>query len=286
MFRKFSKRFKGIRLSLSSKLTLGLSAIAAILLLSGIISLLEYRRMSDYVSDLIATNINGINISQKLSNAADNYNLRILDAIGSNNPTLDFEDDNEVFMSHYDSLATIFSSEEAVARVDSVMYSYSAYMLTSLEMGYAVMSDFIDARAWYFDRLQPRYSRLKSDIEKLNDMIYVELRENSKTFEAGFYRSIIPGVVSVGAGLLLVMLFLVFILLYYVRPLKRMLGGLKDYRAAGKQYVYDFDGDDELVELNEGLKDLTEENAELKRRITRLREEREKFIESSSVSDI
>ena len=123
MFRKFSKRFKGIRLSLSSKLTLGLSAIAAILLLSGIISLLEYRRMSDYVSDLIATNINGINISQKLSNAADNYNLRILDAIGANNPTLDFEDDNEVFMSHYDSLATIFSSEEAVARVDSVMYS-------------------------------------------------------------------------------------------------------------------------------------------------------------------
>lgn len=286
MFRRLSRRFRSIRLSLSAKLTLGLSAIAAILLLSSIISVSEYSRMSDYVSELIATNINSINISQRLANDADSYNLKILDAIGSDDIMVDLGVDEDAFMSRYGGLVTTFVSDDAAARVDSLAYSYTAYMLTSLELKNALMSDFIDARAWYFDRLQPRYQRLKSDIEKLNDAIYVELKENSETFQAGFYRSIMPGVVSVGAGLLLVLLFLIFILIYFVRPLKKMLSGMENYRSSGKRYTCTFDGDDELVSLNEGLTELVDENVELKKRVTKLREERERLIESSSVSEI
>ena len=286
MFRRLSRRFRSIRLSLSAKLTLGLSAIAAILLLSSIISVSEYSRMSDYVSELIATNINSINISQRLANDADSYNLKILDAIGSDDIMVDLGVDEDAFMSRYGGLVTTFVSDDAAARVDSLAYSYTAYMLTSLELKNALMSDFIDARAWYFDRLQPRYQRLKSDIEKLNDAIYMELKENSETFQAGFYRSIMPGVVSVGAGLLLVLLFLIFILIYFVRPLKKMLSGMENYRSSGKRYTCMFDGDDELVSLNEGLTELVDENVELKKRVTKLREERERLIESSSVSEI
>ena len=44
--------------SMSRKLVLSLGSIAAILLLSGVISILEYRRMSNYVSELIAADIN------------------------------------------------------------------------------------------------------------------------------------------------------------------------------------------------------------------------------------
>lgn len=242
--------------------------------------------MSDYVSELIATNINSINISQRLANDADSYNLKILDAIGSDDIMVDLGVDEDAFMSRYGGLVTTFVSDDAAARVDSLAYSYTAYMLTSLELKNALMSDFIDARAWYFDRLQPRYQRLKSDIEKLNDAIYMELKENSETFQAGFYRSIMPGVVSVGAGLLLVLLFLIFILIYFVRPLKKMLSGMENYRSSGKRYTCTFDGDDELVSLNEGLTELVDENVELKKRVTKLREERERLIESSSVSEI
>ena len=214
-------------MSMRTRLALGLGSIAAMLLLSSIISVLEYRRMSNYVTDLVADNIRNINVAQKLVSMSDEYNLKVLAAIGEEDSTSVSVPyfDRKAFMEQCDGLRTSISSEEAFPLADSVIYAYSAYMLTSLELPGVMASDFINSRDWYFDRLQPRYSRLKSDIEKLNDMIYVELRENSKTFEAGFYRSIIPGVVSVGAGLLLVMLFLVFILLYYVRPLKRMLGG-------------------------------------------------------------
>ena len=284
MFKKFFRKFFPVKMSMSVKLTFALGAIAVILLLSSIISIMEYRRMSDYVSNLIASNINCINIAQKLANESDSYNLQLLAIIGENDPEMIPEIDHNAFLEEYDSLKLTLDSREAVARADSVIYAYSAYMLTSMEFEKVIMNDFIDNRDWYFKRLQPKYQRLKSDIEKLNDVIYLQLKENSQTFQDGFYRSIIQGVVSVGAGLLLVLLLLVFILIYYIRPLKKMLAGITEYQAAGRRYNYEFEGDDELVRLNSGLGDLIEENAELKKRVSRLREEREKLIESTSAA--
>ena len=49
--------------SMSRKLFFSLGSLAMILLLSSVISILEYRRMSDYVSELIAANIRSINLS-------------------------------------------------------------------------------------------------------------------------------------------------------------------------------------------------------------------------------
>ena len=56
------KKFAELHLSLKSKLTLSLSSVAAILLVSSIISVLEYSRMSSYMSEAIAENINNINV--------------------------------------------------------------------------------------------------------------------------------------------------------------------------------------------------------------------------------
>ena len=279
-----SRKIFAFRMSMSVKLTLSLGAIAVILLLSSIISILEYRRMSDYVSNLIATNINCVNIAQKLSNECDRYNLQLLTIVGETDPNLIPKIDANAFVTEYESLKHTLDSSEAAAMADSVLYSYSAYMLTSFEFEKVIVNDFIDNRDWYFKRLQPKYQRLKSDIEKLNEVIYLQLKDNSETFQDGFYRSIIPGVVSVGAGLLLVILLLIFILIYYVRPLNRMLSGLDDYLRSGRSYSYEFDGDDEFVKLNGSLKDIVDENIELKKRVGRLREERERLIETSSAA--
>ena len=108
----------------------------------------------------------------------------------------------------------------------------------------------------------------------LNEAIYNDLQTNSADFDAGFYRSIIPGVVSVGAGLLLILLLLYFTLFDYVRPISKMADGLNAYRSSGRRYNYTFDGDDQLSEINEGITDVVEENIELKARVKNLREDR------------
>ena len=227
------KRFQKLRpgrLSMRAKLILSLSSIAVILLVSSVISVLEYTSMSHYVSDLIADDISSINVANRLADMSNTYNLQILEVIGDETSLRVPDFDDGYFKSHCDSLRMSVASNQVRPLADSVMYSYSAYMLTSLELEDVMQSDFIDSRSWYFERLQPRFDRLRSDLDVLSSTIYRDLEKNSATFERGFYRSVIPGIVAVGVGLLLVVMLLFFLLTFYVDPLYRMLDGLDAYR--------------------------------------------------------
>ena len=272
MFSRFKNRKNGFKLSLKTKMVLALSAIAVVLLLSGIISILEYRRMSNYVSDMIAEDIGSINIAQKLANVTDDYNLQILTVIGDDSVSSLPDFDQQKFVSYCDSLRSSFTVENMVPLTDSVLYSYSAYMLTSLELEDVVKSDFIDSRTWYFERLQPSFNRLRGYIDELSQAMYDDLEENSKDFDQGFYRSIIPRIVAVAVGVILVLLLMFFITVYYVNPLNRMLSGLDEYRSIGRRYTCSFEGDDQLAELNDGITELAEENRQLRRRVKLLKE--------------
>ena len=152
-----------------------------------------------------------------------------------------------------------------------MQYAYAAYMLTSFELEDVLQSDFIDTRSWYFERLQPRYNRLRHDIDALSSAIYDELADNSETFQGAFYRSIIPGMVAVAVGLLLVIMLLFFLESNYTKPIYRMLSSLKNYKSLGRDYTYSFDGDDQLNELNTGIRELTEENGNLRKRISAMK---------------
>ena len=81
-----------------------------------------------------------------------------------------------------------------------------------------------------------------------------------------------PGVVSVGAGLLLIFLLLYFIMVNYVNPIYKISEGLGAYKTNGRKYTYSFDGDDQLSDINAAVKDLVEENIELKQRVKSLKE--------------
>lgn len=250
---------------------MSLSAIAAILLISATISVLEYSKMSTYVSDLIADDITSLNTAHKLADISNKYNLDILAVIGEEAHGELPAFDQEYFLSHCDILRSSLESNVIQPLTDSVVYSCAAYVLTSLELENVLDSYFIDSRSWYFNRLQPKFARLDDDIDALETAIYNDLEKNSKTFERGFYRSIIPGIVAVAVGLLLVVMLLLFMLAFYVNPLYRMLDAMDGYRSYGKKYTYTFDGDDQLVKLNEGLSEVANENLQLRKRLKDLK---------------
>lgn len=264
--------------SMRLKLLFSLGSIAVILLVSGLISILEYRRMSDYVSELIASNIKSINLSQRLADMTQEYNHQMLAVVLTNDLSLMPEFDIQLFQQQADSLKSAVTSSNSLPVVDTVSNSFDAFMKTSLKFDEVFLADTVDTREWFFGDLQPCYNKFRGDMDTLNSAIHEELRSNSADFDAGFYRSIIPGVVSVGAGLILVMLLMYFILVYYVNPLYRMSDGVDNYRAIGKRHTYVFDGDDQLANINAGLSELIDDNIELKRRVKALREDREKIL--------
>jgi hypothetical protein len=66
---------------------------------------------------------------------------------------------------------------------------------------------------------------------------------------------------------------------YYVKPIYRISDGIDSYRASSRRHVYEFDGDDQLANINSGVTELIEENIELKKRIKALRDERKGNID-------
>lgn len=262
MAKKNTKMNKGGSLSIRAKLTLSVLSIAAILLVSCVISVMEYSSMSNYVSTLIAQDIESINEANKLSDMCSRYNLEILSVIGDDIAPELPEFDDEAFRT---TCATLSDSQD-------VLYSYSAYMLTAQELENVLESDFIDSRTWFYERLQPRYQRLHQDLSTLTEQIHAELQSNSATFDRGFYRSMVPGIVAVGVGMLLLLMLYFFSLAYYVKPINRIVDSLKAYTSNDKRYTLEFDGDDELVELNEGVRELAEDNQLLRKRVAFLRE--------------
>ena len=276
------KKKKDSKPSMKKKLFFSLGSLAMILLLSSVISIIEYRRMSDYVSELIASNIKSINLSQKLADITQEYNDQMLAVVVQNDISLMPDFNLAYFNAQSDSLRSSFTSHKMLPKVDSVVMSFDAFMKTSLRFDEVFLADSVDTGEWFFGSLQPRYTKLRQDLTSLNDVIHEELRNNSADFDAGFYRSIIPGVVSVGAGLLLILLLLYFTLVYYVRPIYRMSDGIDSYRLSGRRYLYEFDGDDQLANINVGITEVIDENVELKRRVKNLRDEREKMIENLS----
>lgn len=274
------RRKKERKPSMKKKLFFSLGSLAMILLLSSVISILEYRRMSDYVSDLIASNIKSINLSQKLADITQEYNDQMLAVVVQNDISLMPDFNLAYFNAQSDSLRGSFTSGKMLPKVDSVVMSFDAFMKTSLKFDEVFLADTVNTGEWFFGSLQPRYTKLRQDLTSLNEVIHEELRNNSADFDAGFYRSIIPGVVSVGAGLLLILLLLYFTMVYYVRPICRMSDGLDAYRLSSRRYLYEFDGDDQLANINTGLTEIIDENVELKRRVKNLRDEREKLMEN------
>ena len=204
---------------MKKKLFYSLGSLAMILLLSGVISIIEYRRMSDYVSELIAANIKSINLAQKLSDITEEYNHQMLAVVVQNDISIMPEFDLDYFKAQADSLKNSFTSQTALPMVDSVEVSFDAFMKTSLKFDEVFLADNVDTGEWFFGTLQPCYNNFREDINVLNEAIYNDLQTNSADFDAGFYRSIIPGAVSVCAGLLLVMLLMYFILVYYVKQI-------------------------------------------------------------------
>ena len=256
------------------RLVFSLGSVAVILLVSGLISIFEYRRMSDYVSDLISSNIKSINLSQRLAGMTQEYDVQMLAVVLMNDISLMPEFDLQLFQTQADSLRNSVTSMASQPIVDTVATTFDEFMKTSLKFDEVFLADTVDTKEWFFGTLQPTYNEFRKDMDILNNAIHEELKANSEDFDAGFYRSIIPGVVSVGAGLLLIILLMYFIMVYYVNPIYKMSAGVDNYRMIGKRYGFAFDGDDQLANINAGLAEIIEENIELKARVKGLRDEK------------
>ncbi len=272
---KLFKRKAERKPSIRKKAIFSLGSILLVFVLSGAITIIEYRGMSQYVSERISESINNITLSQQLSDITAEYNNQMLAVVIKKDisimPDLDGLDR---FESHLNALKSSMSSEESLAILEKVQKSFNLFINTSKDFDSVFLAATIDTDDWFFQVLQPAYNDFNHNMNELNSAIHSELQNNSINFDNSFYRSIVPGIVCICAGLLLVLLLMYFTISNYVDPIYKIAAGLKAYKTSGKRYANVMEGNDHLADINADVTEIIEENIELKHRVKNLKEDK------------
>ena len=255
MRRKRAKQPMGIK----RRVLLGCIVLCLILFASSLISFFEFGSMNNYVTDVVADNIRSINYSRELLTAAESHNLRLMYEIDGSYEDLGNVSDTELIEAFSD-VRSSFQTKAENAAADSVVFAYAAYMQVAREAQNVWLSDPVVRRDWFFNRLQPVYSRLCDYIQKLTFTCQDTLIANSQSMQENFQRSIMPPLVSLLLGLLLVLLFYYYLNYYLINPLLKVTKGIQGYRRYNKPYNVTLDTLDEIAELNETVKDIIDVN--------------------------
>lgn len=261
------------RPGIKRKILYGCIVLCIILFFSSIISIFEYVKMNDYVSEVITDNIRSINSARNMLSAAEQYNINLMNGMVLENAADTLErypvvnDDN--FVSSFTDIGQKFLTPQERSYADSVRYAYAAYMQVVAEAEYIWQQDYTQRQQWFFNRLQPVYMKFRGYMSQLTQVCQDALVNNSQSLQDSFYRSLMPGFISVIFGIVLVLLFNYFINYSLINPLLKISRGIKGYRQAGRTYDIDIDSDDELKELNDNVKDIIDLNNSYKKQLSK-----------------
>lgn len=261
------------RLGIKAKVWYACIVLGVVLLFSGFISLYEYSKMNDYVADVISDNINSINAARELLSVSEQYNINLMNDLIINNATDSIGKypvvENERIISTFENLRKKFVTAEERNAADSVVYAYAAYMQVVADAEMIWQKDYKARQQWFFNRLQPVYMEFRSYMMKLTQLCQDTLVSNSAALQDGFYRSLMPGVVSVIFGFIMVFLMGYYIIAFLVKPVLKITKGINDSRHFGKTYDVKVESDDEIGDLNTTVKDMVDLNQSYKKQLQR-----------------
>ena len=115
--------------SIRTKLWLSLCAIAAVLFVSGTVSIIEFSRLSDYVSRSLIEDLDGMKAAESLGNICRSYNYSILAEVGSADSHVEVHFDQKAALERCDSAAQVLSVRGKGASADSIQVRVLPTML-------------------------------------------------------------------------------------------------------------------------------------------------------------
>ena len=162
--------------------------------------------------------------------------------------------DDTRFRDYLNEVRDKFTTKAERQYADSVRYAYSTYIIVMNDAPVVWQGDYTARRNWYFNRLYPIYMQLRGYLQSLTHTSQQALVDNSKIMSESFYRSIMPGVVAV---------FNYFINKYFVFPFNRIAEAVQDYINRRRSYNVVVEGDEEIREFSENIREIVETNRRL-----------------------
>lgn len=234
------------------KITVGFLSLAILLFFSGMISLFELNRLSHTTQVLLDTSKKNMEIAKRMLDAVQDQNTALLQMVVLGDNSYD-----SLYMTGVrdfdNALLEATVTIRDLSQLDSVYSArqrYNSIIETHLD------SDRANNIHWFVNIYKTSYYDLTSSIK--NYMIASQniLGLKAAQLESTAYRAITPGILALSVAIIILLMFLFFIDLYFVKPVIGIQRSLKGYISSKVPFSVKMEGKDEVHELKEEVEEL------------------------------
>lgn len=239
-------------MGIRKKISLGFVCLAVMLAFSGAISVAELTRMSGYTRELLETSSVSMSLSKRMLDAAQRENIAMLQMIVLGETDYDpaFLMAREDFQSVLDEAEDKETDREGLAVIKAAWQNYDK-----------LLGNFFDEQAntdirWFLDVYTTAYDQLTASIK--NNMVSSQNALAMRAWElrSNAYRALTPGIITLGVGILMILMFAFLIDFYYTRPILGITKGLKDFISFNLPFNVKAEGRDEIRTLRDAVEEL------------------------------
>lgn len=236
-----------MRKKLKVKIFSSFMLLVLMLLIAGLMSIWELRKMNDSFSDVIDNNYQSIEHALKVVYALEREDSGILMLYLGN------RDDGATVIKSADS--TIVQSmieirknatepgEEGV--IEDIEREYSIYHLL-LD---SVISNNMDAETMVYEDLHNQFIKTKAQVNHLMELNQNSMYSKSREMHGKLYQTMMPSIVSIILAIVFALLLNFFISRYFVTPLNKLIEATQSYKPPLANLIVDIRSEDELKTL-------------------------------------
>ena len=247
------------------RITVAFLSIAAVLTVSGVISLVELNHLSYDAEAAITASGREMEVARRLTRLAHTHSHAMIDI--------------SVFGDESARAKCAESAAEVEEIIASARKSASEEMLQSLDVlaahitdmqrladGYvpfeAVGGDTLvmvaerNAHSWYKSNYEPIYGKYVAQVECYTELLRDQLAPRADLLSKNAHRSVIPVFISLSVMIAVVLMFYFFIYIYGVKPILSINKALADYLQFKIPYKPKADMVDEIKDLNDNIENL------------------------------
>ena len=236
------------------------------LLIAGLMSIWELKKMNNSFSDVIDNNYQSIEHALKVIYALERQDSGILMVYLGN------EEEGRHVINSADSTitksmigiksnATEPGEEEAITRIENEYKSY--YSLLD-----SVKSSQVNAEELLYKGLHNQFIKTKSEVNFLMELNQASMYSKAREMHDTLYQTMMPGIVSIILAIVFALLLNFFISRYFVEPLHKLIGATQNYKPPLANLNVDIKSEDELktlqMEINSLIRRILSYNKEKK----------------------
>ncbi len=244
--------------SLKTKIFLSFLLLILMLVVAGVMSIVELRKMGGSAEKVMENNYQSIETSKTMLDAVEREDSGVLmwmlgetakgsQTVGQANGIM-----QKALKDALLNLSEI-NEDEYVKKVEN---GYKAYHAT-VEKIISSDGNLAENKITYFEELEPLFIELKNAINSLMVLNQHQMYSQVAIMKDNSERSMMPGIISVVAAVVFAMLLNFFISISFINPIHKLIEGIKSFYPGSRKIDAKITSDDEIKTLENEINNLT-----------------------------